>query len=82
MIKNINIIKSKFKRIKKDFFKTELYENLDKNVQEQIKDKILFINNEIPIVGYFVSTNSYWFLTDMRLITDSFIMDMQIKIPV
>ncbi|MFP3570946.1 hypothetical protein, partial [Paraburkholderia sp. SIMBA_030] len=60
MIKNINIIKSKFKRIKKDFFKTELYENLDNNVQEQIKDKMLFINNEIPILGYFVSANSYW----------------------
>ncbi|MFP3599472.1 hypothetical protein [Chryseobacterium sp. SIMBA_029] len=85
MIKNVNIIKSKFKRIKKDFFKTELYENLDKNVQEQIKDKILFINNEIPILGYFVSANSYWLLTDMRLITDSFIIYLDdikiIKIP-
>ncbi|UCA61232.1 hypothetical protein KB553_06800 [Chryseobacterium rhizoplanae] len=73
MIKNVNIIKSKFNRIKKDFFKTELYENLDKNIQEQINDKILFINNEIPILGYFISSNNYWFLTNMRLITDSFI---------
>jgi hypothetical protein len=76
MIKNVNIIKAKFKRSKKDFFKTELYENLDKNIQDQINDNILLLNNEIPILGYFVSANNYWLLTDMRLITDSFIISL------
>lgn len=72
MIKNVNIVKSKFNRTKKDFFKTELYENLDKNMQDKINANILFLNNEIPILGYFVSANDYWFLTDLRLITSSF----------
>lgn len=76
MIKNINIVRAKFKRIKKDFFKTDLYENLDENLQYQINNNILFLENEIPILGYFVSANNYWLLTDIRLITNNFIIPL------
>lgn len=33
MIKNINIVKSKFNRIKQDFFKTNLFENLESDIK-------------------------------------------------
>ncbi|WP_185226484.1 hypothetical protein [Chryseobacterium indologenes] len=71
MIKNINIVKSKFKRIKQNFFKTDLFENLKKDQQEQINSNILYLDNEIPILGYFFSSNNFWILTDLRLITSS-----------
>lgn len=73
MIKNVNIIKAKFKRIKKDFFKTDLYENLDKNIQFKINNSILFLENEIPVLGYYASNHDYWLLTDIRLVTNDFI---------
>lgn len=70
MIKNINIVKSKFNRIKQDFFKTDLFENLEKNVQQQLNSKILYLENEIPVLGYFHSVDNFWILTDFRLITN------------
>lgn len=70
MIKNINIVKSKFKRIKQDFFKTDLFENLDDGVQEQLNNNILYLDNEIPLLGYFSSIDDFWILTDFRLITN------------
>jgi len=73
MIQNVNIIKAKFKRIKKDFFKTDLYENLDKNLQFQINNSILFLENEIPVLVYYISNNNYWILTDFRIITNDYI---------
>jgi hypothetical protein len=73
MIKNVNIIRAKFKRIKKDFFKTDLYENLDKNLQFQINNSILFLENEIPVLVYYISNNNYWILTDFRIITNDYI---------
>ncbi|WET50900.1 hypothetical protein PYS58_07125 [Chryseobacterium indologenes] len=73
MIKNVNVVQAKFKRIKKDFFKTDLFENLEKNVQQQLNKNILYLENEIPVLGYFVSNNDYWLLTDIRLVTNNFI---------
>jgi len=73
MIKNVNIIKAKFKRIKKNFFKTDLYENLDKNLQLQINNSILFLENETPVLGHYISNNNYWILTDFRIITNDYI---------
>lgn len=73
MIKNINIVKSKFNRIKQDFFKTDLFENFDKNLQLQINDSILFLEQEIPVLGHYPSNNNYWLLTDIRLITNDYI---------
>jgi len=73
MIKNVNIIKAKFKRIKKNFFKTDLYENLDKNLQLQINNSILFLENETPVLVYYISNNNYWILTDFRIITNDYI---------
>ncbi|MDR3022745.1 hypothetical protein [Chryseobacterium sp.] len=73
MIKNINIVKSKFNIIKQDFFKTGLFENFDKNLQCQINDSILFLAKEIPILAYYESNKNYWLLTDIRLITNDFI---------
>lgn len=70
MIKKVNIIKSKFKRIKQDFFKTDLFENLEKNVQQQLNSKILYLENELPVLGYFYSVDNFWVLTDFRLITN------------
>ncbi|MDV7699535.1 hypothetical protein N6B72_21705 [Chryseobacterium soli] len=70
MIKNVNIVKSKFNRIKQDFFKTDLFENLESNVQQQLNKNILYLDNEIPVLGYFSSVNSFWILTDFRLITN------------
>lgn len=70
MIKNINIVKSKFNRIKQDFFKTDLFENLEKNAQQQLNSKILYLENEIPVLGYFYSVDNFWVLTDFRLITN------------
>ncbi|MCS3533025.1 hypothetical protein [Chryseobacterium sp. JUb7] len=76
MIKNINIIKSKFKRIKKNILKTDLYENLDKDLQYKINNNILFLENETPILSYFASEDNYWLLTDIRIITDNFIISL------
>lgn len=70
MIKNVNIVKSKFNRIKQDFFKTDLFENLEKNVQQQLNSKILYLENELPVLGYFYSVDNFWVLTDFRLITN------------
>ncbi|SHN07908.1 hypothetical protein SAMN05444360_1414 [Chryseobacterium carnipullorum] len=70
MIKNVNIVKSKFNRIKQDFFKTDLFENLESNIQQQLNKNILYLDNEIPVLGYFSSVNSFWILTDFRLITN------------
>ncbi len=70
MIKNVNIVKSKFNRIKRDFFKTDLFENLESNIQQQLNKNILYLDNEIPVLGYFSSVNSFWILTDFRLITN------------
>lgn len=70
MIKNVNIVKSKFNRIKQDFFKTDLFENLEKNVQQQLNSKILYLENELPVLGYFYSVDNFWALTDFRLITN------------
>nr|WP_315031182.1 hypothetical protein [uncultured Chryseobacterium sp.] len=71
MIKNINIVKSKFKRIKQDFFKTDLFENLEKNVQEQLNNNVSFLDSEAPILACFFSNDNFWILTDLRLITNS-----------
>jgi hypothetical protein len=73
MIKNINIVKSKFNRIKQDFFKTDLFENLEDNIQQQINNNILYLDNEIPVLGYYASNDDYWLLTNIRLITSDFI---------
>ena len=70
MIRNINIVKSKFNRIKQVFFKTDLFENLEKEVQQQLNSKILYLENEIPVLGYFSSVDNFWILTDFRLITN------------
>ena len=76
MIKNINIVTAKFKRSKKDFFKTDLYENLDINIQNQLTGDIIFLENEMPILGYFISENNYWLLTNFRLITNTFVISL------
>ncbi|SMO62997.1 hypothetical protein SAMN06265171_103391 [Chryseobacterium rhizoplanae] len=73
MIKNINIVKSKFNRIKQDFFKTDLFENLEDNIQQQINNNVLYLDNEIPVLGYYASSYDYWLLTNIRLITSDFI---------
>ena len=73
MIKNINIVKSKFNRIKQDFFKTDLFENLEDNIQQQINNDIVYLDNEIPVLGYYDSNDDYWLLTNIRLITYDFI---------
>lgn len=72
MIKNINIVKSKFNRIKQNFFKTDLFESLEDNIQQQINNNIVYLNNEIPFLGY-AYNDDYWLLTDIRLITNDFI---------
>lgn len=71
MIKNVNIVKSKFNRIKQDFFETALFENLENNVQQQLNKNILYLESEIPVLGYFSSMDNFWILTDFRLITNS-----------
>lgn len=70
MIKNVNIVKSKFNRIKQDFFKTDIFENLEKNVQQQLNSKVLYLEKEIPVLGYFYSVDNFWILTDFRIITN------------
>lgn len=70
MIKNINIVKSKFNRIKQDFFKTNIFENLDNDIQQQLNKNILYLDNEIPIIGYFSSLDHFWILTNARLINN------------
>ncbi|MGE8555716.1 MAG: hypothetical protein ACN6OB_17495 [Chryseobacterium jejuense] len=70
MIKNVNIVKSKFNRIKQDFFKTDLFENLENNIQQQLNKNILYLENEIPVLGYFSSVDNFWILTNFRLITN------------
>jgi hypothetical protein len=73
MIKNINIVKSKFNRIKQDFFKTDSFENLEDNIQQQINNNIVYLDNEIPVLGYYAYNDDYWLLTNIRLITYDFI---------
>jgi len=70
MIKNVNIVKSKFKRIKQDFFKTDLFEDLENNVQQQLNMNISYLDNEMPVLGYFSSIDKFWVLTNFRLITN------------
>jgi hypothetical protein len=70
MIKNVNIVKSKFKRIKQDFFKTDLFENLEDNIQQQINNNITYLDDEIPVLGYFSSIDNFWILTNFRLINN------------
>ncbi|ASE64063.1 hypothetical protein [Chryseobacterium indologenes] len=70
MINNINIVKSKFKRIKQDFFKTDLFENLEDNIQQQINNNIIYLDDEMPVLGYFSSIDNFWVLTNFRLINN------------
>lgn len=70
MIKNVNVVKSKFNRIKQDFFETNLFENFENNVQQQLNLNISYLDNEIPVLGYFSSIDKFWVLTNFRLITN------------